>query len=386
MGQKSSNWLLHAGFVLTGVVTTLLGPILVELARQNHFRDIDSGKLFTAQFTGSMLGLLLCTLLSSGRSRQMLVLGFATMGAGVALVSQAHGPTLLAALFLNGIGISIVTPLINLLIASAGAAHRFAALNLLNFAWSAGALSWPLMVGAACERNLGVLLVTIAALLCVLALWFVFSRFQAPAATLPEHTEETGNNGIPVSLIAAAFFIYVGVETASAGWLTSLTDRMSASLSFVPNALFWTALLAGRLACGTLLRALPSRQIANWASLVMCVGLALLTMTASAKIVPVAAILVGAGLAPLFPGYIAALARSTLKPAYRPAVFVFAAAGGALVPLLIGSASTALHDLRSALIILLALGIALTMIQMRMRVEHASQQSASAAAGNVGRV
>lgn len=176
MGRRSSSWLLHAGFVLTGVVTTLLGPILVELARANHFRDADSGKLFTAQFTGSILGLLLCTLFSSGRIQPMLVFGFATMSAGVALVSQTHGPALLAALFLNGIGISIVTPLTNLLVASAGGAHRFAALNLLNFAWSAGALSWPLVVGAAGGKNVDVLLLIVASLLSVLALSFVLDR------------------------------------------------------------------------------------------------------------------------------------------------------------------------------------------------------------------
>src|SRR6266850_1743052 len=47
---------VSAAFVLTGVVTTFLGPILPALASRWGLSDSRSGYFFTAQFLGSMLG------------------------------------------------------------------------------------------------------------------------------------------------------------------------------------------------------------------------------------------------------------------------------------------------------------------------------------------
>ena len=40
----------HAAFVLTGTVTTLLGPLLPVLATRWALEDASAGLLFTAQF------------------------------------------------------------------------------------------------------------------------------------------------------------------------------------------------------------------------------------------------------------------------------------------------------------------------------------------------
>ena len=48
--------LLHGGFLLIGVVVTLLGPILPMLATKWSLDDAELGLLFTAQFRGSIIG------------------------------------------------------------------------------------------------------------------------------------------------------------------------------------------------------------------------------------------------------------------------------------------------------------------------------------------
>ena len=48
--------LLHCGFLLVGVVNTLLGPILPILAARWRLDDAEAGSLFIAQFTGAMIG------------------------------------------------------------------------------------------------------------------------------------------------------------------------------------------------------------------------------------------------------------------------------------------------------------------------------------------
>jgi fucose permease len=58
--ERQLALLLHGGFLLIGVVTTLLGPILPMLAAKWHLGDAEAGWLFTAQFTGGIPGLAYC--------------------------------------------------------------------------------------------------------------------------------------------------------------------------------------------------------------------------------------------------------------------------------------------------------------------------------------
>jgi MFS transporter, FHS family, glucose/mannose:H+ symporter len=51
--------LLHCGFLLVGIVHTLLGPILPMLAARWRLDDAEAGSLFIAQFTGAMFGVAL---------------------------------------------------------------------------------------------------------------------------------------------------------------------------------------------------------------------------------------------------------------------------------------------------------------------------------------
>jgi hypothetical protein len=53
--------LLHSGFLLVGIVHTLLGPILPILAARWRLDDAEAGSLFIAQFMGVMIGSALFT-------------------------------------------------------------------------------------------------------------------------------------------------------------------------------------------------------------------------------------------------------------------------------------------------------------------------------------
>src|SRR5271168_1605548 len=53
-----AQFIAHLGFVLTGVVNTLLGPILPIITRTWHLDDAQAGRLFAAQFLGAILGTL----------------------------------------------------------------------------------------------------------------------------------------------------------------------------------------------------------------------------------------------------------------------------------------------------------------------------------------
>ena len=55
--------LLNAGFLLVGIVGTLLGPMLPLLASRWRLDDAEAGSLFIAQFAGAMIGSALSSLM-----------------------------------------------------------------------------------------------------------------------------------------------------------------------------------------------------------------------------------------------------------------------------------------------------------------------------------
>jgi fucose permease len=78
---------LHAGFVLTGIVTTLLGPILPTLATRWFLSDSGAGLFFTLQFCGNLAGIAsLGALLSWRGYRLTFFLGFAFVSLGIAFL------------------------------------------------------------------------------------------------------------------------------------------------------------------------------------------------------------------------------------------------------------------------------------------------------------
>src|SRR5579863_5874792 len=84
-GINKASALIYSSFVLAGVVTTLLGPILPLLAARWALTDEQAGLFFTFQFFGNLAGIaLLGTLLTRCGYGGTFVIGFASIAAGIA--------------------------------------------------------------------------------------------------------------------------------------------------------------------------------------------------------------------------------------------------------------------------------------------------------------
>ena len=104
--QPWNEWLLlHVSFVLIGVITTVLGPVLPVFARHWALSDAQSGFLFTAQYFGSFLGVALTSVVIPrfGFSK-VCAAGFVAFTIGFAFLGM--GPWILAATLVgvNGFG------------------------------------------------------------------------------------------------------------------------------------------------------------------------------------------------------------------------------------------------------------------------------------------
>ena len=75
--------LAYLGFVLVGILTTLLGPMLPILSRRLELNDSRAGLFFLAQFVGSTLGALLTTKLSFAAAQKKLFVGYLLLTIGL---------------------------------------------------------------------------------------------------------------------------------------------------------------------------------------------------------------------------------------------------------------------------------------------------------------
>ncbi|MCY3931780.1 MAG: hypothetical protein OXH70_08685 [Acidobacteria bacterium] len=331
---------LYAGFLLTGVATVLLGPLLPELSREWSLPVDELAPLFVAQFLASALG----SLLSSYRQGLSLVLGYLLIGFGLLSLAIAAWPLAVAAVAATGLGLGLAIPATNLRVAHSQPARRGAALSSLNLVWGAGAVACPLLFavrprGTSSDAVL-VILAVAAGLVLVLLLRTpggAEARADLAGASAPSRSSTPAGQAVALVAIAAILFLYVGIENAVGGWLVSLADqfqpaRTAASLWIGSG--FWAALLASRAIAPLLLRRIS--EPALYATGIALAGAGLFGLLAgrSQAQVAVAAVAVGAGLAPLFPLTVSFLAELTAATRSRSTGWVFALAGtgGAALP------------------------------------------------------
>ena len=164
--------LLHFGFLLVGLVHTLLGPILLMLTARWRLDEAEAGSLFIAQFTGVMIGSALsCPMIERLGSLRLMAFSYAAMAAAVACLGvNSWGIGLLSVLSF-GFAIGLTAPATNLLVAEINSERRAAALNILNFVWAVGAVAGPPLIALfARDGHLVRPLIGLAALLSGIAL------------------------------------------------------------------------------------------------------------------------------------------------------------------------------------------------------------------------
>ena len=250
---------LHAGFAVTGVATTLIGPILPILIARWSLSDQRAGLFFTAQFCGSMAGVASIRWLIGRGYRQTFVCGFILIAAGVAGLNLGSNGACLGATFVFGCGLGQALSTANLWVAEIAKARRVAALSILNLQWGIGAIACsPLVMLAQRHEATPLLLCALGGRLCAYGLDPGRDESILQSWSLQKHrrAEEQPKLGLREGIsrrstfsLAALFFLYVGSENSVAGWVASLTKRMnsdSGDLWALAPMFFWGGLIVGR--------------------------------------------------------------------------------------------------------------------------------------------
>jgi len=368
--------LAQAGFLLVGVVNTMLGPLLPMLSSKWRLDDAQAGRLFTAQFAGALLGAAASgPLIKRFGLLPLLATGYGGMAAAVACLGVSPWAVGMVSVFTYGLGLGLTIPATNLLISEMYPERRAAALNILNFMWGLGAvLSPPLISWLAQGGRLDRPLLGLAGLLAGISLPIMRCP---PFDFSPGHIQASpsGSSTIrawlsPYALLTGGLiFIYTGTETATGGWVASFARRLDTSPSArwaIVQSLFWAGLLIGRAAAPAALRLVAGETLVMGGLLATIAGLGMILGSGGIMGASVGAGLAGFGMAPVFPTTFAIFTQrlGALAPQLAGFIFVLASLGGALIPWAVGLVSDRSGALRTGLAIPFLGGVVMALLQL----------------------
>jgi FHS family glucose/mannose:H+ symporter-like MFS transporter len=378
-GQRHRKllFLLFAGFVLSGIATTIVGPMLPVFIRRWGLDDGQAGLFSSIQFLAALGGTLASSVIASWYGyRPALVLGYALMGGGLACLNADTHALALAATTAFGLGYGLITPGTNLFVAELGGAKSASLLNLLNFTWGAGAMACSPLIALALRRNaVGSLLVGFAVFGGFIVLGLLFASFGVENHQQDVKATEAGSPrvGLAVTIaLAALFFIYVGTETSIGIWAAEYAKRLAKGITGMTTLapmFFYAGLTSGRASAPLFLARLSERKIVIGALSLAAGGTTLLIASTTLKIALVAIFLAGLGCASLYPIYIAWLSRWYGPRAKKVGGILFALAslGGSAGPWLVGFVSKHAGSLGMGLLVPLAGAITMICLVLLLR-------------------
>jgi len=386
LSQSSSNRrLVLAGqiaFLPTGILQTLLGPMLPILIARWVINDTQAGNLFLVQFLASLVGVQLSgVLLTRWGFRPAFLSGLLLMACGVATLNIGPLGLGLVSVATYGLGLGLIIPTDNLLIAEIGAGTGSSprvssgarAVSLLNFFWGVGAVLCSLMVAwSTAHKLLPIFLDAVAFFLVALAL--ATRNLTFPAAE--KSSESPGSafwqglaKGPALWLFAAVFFLYPGAETAVGGWIGPYASRLGprgAAMASMMPAFFWTALTVGRGLGSAFLRHFSERRVLQADCAAGAAGIALMLGSPSLTGTIAGALITGLSFATLYPITVARLSHrfGVAARSIGAVMFSLAALGPAVIPWLVGVISHATGSLRAGLVLPLGATVVLLLIHL----------------------
>lgn len=357
----------YASFVPIGIATVLLGPLLPVLSARWSLNYAQAGALFPVQYVASTLAVALSGILVSRWGfRFAMRTGLFLMTAGLALLMA--GPMWLAMICIAvyGGGLGLAVPAANLMVAEVNPQRRSAALNWLNFCWSAGAVSCPFLVAASAKtHHVPVFLAGVAA--CSLAVALTFMLLPNIDSVTTEKVSTTIISVIrprlsPFLILSALFLLYVGTENSFGFWVASFAKSLGSlapTMALMTPSFFYAALTFGRLLAPLLLRTVGDVKLVQAGLLFACAGMAGMIFSRGLTGVATSACAAGLGLSCVYPITISLLSREFGSSSSRigSIMFVLSNVGGGLFPWIVGIASNGFDTLKAGLLVPLLGGV-----------------------------
>ena len=297
----------NACMFVFGVVLLLMGSLLPSL----EVNSVQAGSLGSFPLAGILAATILVgPVLDTVGAKPVLAVALAMVAGAVGLLPSLHTYAALAvAALVYGFGGGVLNTATNALVADLSASGRGAALNLLGFSFSLGALAAPLLMSTVGARLGAASVLHILAIITVLILAPVLVlRFPAPippggtGTRLPELLRVL--NHPMVWLFGALLFFESGSENSMFVWAGKIVTGMFHS---GPERANWAlvglsaAIGAGRLGAAFLLRVLGNRRTILLSTAIAVTGAMVVYNSRAFTVAVLGMAIIGLGLAAIYP-------------------------------------------------------------------------------------
>ncbi len=371
----SRKIVLHVIFFLSGITTVLIGQVLPVVAKHFSLSDLQVSYFFPAQFAGSLLGTLLTSI--AGKRNMYFaatIAGSLLMAGGILLMNVDIFAVCLLGFAINGMGIGLTLPAINMLILEMNPDRAGSALSVLNFCWGLGAIVCKPFVdlfGTADHLGMTTWLLAIPIAIGAGALFLLGGgRRETTNDPSADHEDTTPIWKTPIAWMIAAFnFIHVGFESGIGGWLTTYTGRVPGDplASWIsPTLLYFLFFVLGRGFAPVLYRFLNESKMLILGLLIILIGMAVILSAPTVLALSLGATIAGFGTSWIFPTNVARFSKTFGPKASRRAtpLFICGTLGSALSTWLIGYISDKTGSLHSGMYVLLAAVMMLIILQI----------------------
>lgn len=295
-----------------GMIAAMLGTILPDLASRFRLSPKQMGVIAFAQALGLILASLgVGPLIDDQGKKIALVLGLALIAASLFVLPNSKGyGTIIATLFVLGLGGGIIVTAANALVSDISPAHRGTTLNLLNLFFGLGGLATPFISANLLSRNSIRLCYLVAGLTAATLIVHIATPMPPPSGARSFVLSEVGPVlGKPaLGLLALFLFLYVSCEVGVWNWLVQHLVAQGIAESRALNVLslgFALGLLLGRVLISPVLISVPAINVTLIASLLMAITTWLMLQTSDPKMAWGLVFLAGLSMAPVFPTTIA---------------------------------------------------------------------------------
>ncbi len=300
-----------------GMIAAMLGTILPDLSDRFHLTPTQNGTIATAQAIGLMIAsLCVGPLLDTQGDKIGILLGLAFIAVALFGLPRAKGfGSIVALLFLLGVGGGIVVTGANALVSAVSVEHRATALNLVNLFFGLGGLATPFISANLFNRNWVRLCYTVLVLTILTAGYQVAVAMPGPAGGSGSIFTEAGPLLSRPLLYMLWFFLflYISCEVGVWNWLARHLIAQGIPESKALNILslgFALGLLVGRVAVSPILIHVPAVLVLLASSIAMAITTFLMLQTNKPGMAAAMVFIAGLAMAPVFPTTLAITATA----------------------------------------------------------------------------
>ena len=375
----------YAAFIILGLLTSLIGPAIPDLAEHTHSSLAELSRFLMAGSFGYLLG------------------GFL----GGRLYDRFHGHQILSsALFVSAVFVALVPlmPLLGLLgvvlffLGFAEGTLDTGGNSLLT--WLHGENVGPFMNGLHFFFGVGAFLAPVVIAQIVATTGTVFASFwifavaalpvvlyvtRLPSPTVAHSVRNNADVSLDwplIGLVAALFFVYVGAEVGFGNWIYTYTVKLGLANEVTANYIasaFWGSFTIGRLA-GIPIASRYKPQLIMFTDLMVCllsIGMIIL-WPGSLTVLLIGTLGLGFGMASFFPSAMVLAGQFMHLSGRVTGFFLFGSGGGGMIlQFIIGQLIEPVgpHSMMWIILIDLAINVSLLFVLLAYRPKRGKQNA-----------